>query len=290
MQDSVVDALLVAAPALGSVSRGELWSTLSGLLASARTAWPQVQVSDEDFATHLGRHADPSTGLAGIRASDLYLAYACSRGDVAAIGAFEELTFSEIDRAGASARASLDTITETKAHLRQLMFVGIDGRPAATRDFTGRGDLRGWVRVSALRHILRLQGRAKREVALEDEDLLAALSPAEDPELAYIRDLYRGAFTQAFRDAVAALGQREKSLLRYQLIEGLSIDDIGALHGVHRSTAARWVAAARDALGDHTRRLLGEQLGARSDEIESIIRLVQSRIDVSVERLFSAPE
>jgi len=109
-----------------------------------------------------------------------------------------------------------------------------------------------------------------------------------DPELDYLRELYRDAFADAIRAAVAMLSQRDKSLLRYQLAEGLTIDVIAAIHGVHRATAALWVAAARDTLVEPARRILAERLGASTQEVESIIRLVRSRIDVSLERWIAA--
>ena len=73
-------------------------------------------------------------------------------------------------------------------------------------------------------------------------------------------------------------------LLRYQLIDGLTIDEIGALSRVHRATAARWLATIRDGLVERTRELLGEALGVDSVEAASIVRMVQSQLDVSVIR------
>jgi len=54
---------------------------------------------------------------------------------------------------------------------------------------------------------------------------------------------------------------RERNLLRYQVLDRLGIDHIGALHGVHRVTAARWIAHARRALIEGVRRRLQDRLG-----------------------------
>lgn len=270
--------------------RGALGAALSAHVASARQAWPGLTVDPAGFVAHLaarlGVEATP-TQLAQVRAGDVYLALACASGDPAAIAIFETTYFGEIDRAAGRTGATPDMVAEVKARLRRVLFVSEAHRRAATGEYAGRGDLRGWVRVSALRELILLVGRARREVPLDDNQLLATLSPADDPELAYIRDLYRASFADAFRRAVAELDARGKSLLRYQLVEGLSIDDIGALHGVHRATAARWLVAAREAIAAGTRRHLGAQLGIAGDELESLIRLVQSRLDVSVERLLT---
>jgi len=268
--------------------RAALATQLRGALGAAEAAWPGLALAPARYAAHLaarlGTDASPDA-LVAMRTSDVYLALACAGGDAAAIAAFEAGYFGEIDRAGTRTGATADQIAEVKARLRRVLFVTDGPRPAATAEFAGRGDLRGWVRVTALRDLILLVGRARREVAYTDEHLLDALSPADDPELGYIRELYRAAFEAAFRAAVAALPSRAKSLLRYQLVDGLSIDDIGALHGVHRATAARWLAAARDQIAADTRAHLAARVGMRSDEIDSIIRLVRSRLDVSVERL-----
>jgi RNA polymerase sigma-70 factor (ECF subfamily) len=65
----------------------------------------------------------------------------------------------------------------------------------------------------------------------------------------------------------------------------LNVDEIGSLYDVHRATAARWVAAARERLGTRIRDELAAQLKIDVAEVDSIVRLVQSRIDVSLERV-----
>lgn len=268
--------------------RDALGAALTAAVADARVAWPDVALAPDAFVAHLagrlGADASPDA-LAATRVTDVYLALGCAGGDAAAIAAFEASYFGEIDRAGTRTGATADMVAEVKGRLRRVLFVADGDRPAATAEFAGRGDLRGWVRITALRDLILLLGRARRELPLSDDNLLDALSPAEDPELGYIRDLYREHFAAAFRDAVGALEPRDKSLLRYQLVDGLTIDDIGALYGVHRATAARWLAAAREAIATATRELLAARMGMASEEIDSIIRLVRSRLDVSFERL-----
>jgi RNA polymerase sigma-70 factor (ECF subfamily) len=70
-------------------------------------------------------------------------------------------------------------------------------------------------------------------------------------------------------------------VLRYQLVDGWSIDRVGELYGVHRATAARWITTARDELGALIRTEVGTQLGITPTEVDSIIRLVQTRLEIS---------
>ena len=65
----------------------------------------------------------------------------------------------------------------------------------------------------------------------------------------------------------------------------MNIEQIGALYGVHRATVARWIASAREGIAGTTRRLLAERLGMPALEIESLVRLCQSRLDVGFSAL-----
>jgi len=265
---------------------------VSGLLAThheaGSNAWPEVEVTPEDLARHLARHMPPGGGaaeLAALRGADLYLACACASGDQGAMLVFERTYFGEVDAAAARLRAGTALAVEVKQMLRNILFVADGPRPAAIADYAGRGDLRGWIRVTAVRELQRLLVKDRREVRLDDEAFLDVLSPAQDPELAWLRDRYRTELAESVRVALATTPARERSLLRYQLIDGLSIDQIGALHGVHRATAARWLAHARAAILERARAELMRRLGAAAEEIDSIIRLVHSRLDVSAERI-----
>src|SRR5262249_18742346 len=92
-----------------------------------------------------------------------------------------------------------DATAEIKQDIRRCVLVGTAG-PGQIVDFTGRGSLRSWVHVIAARQALRRRRRARREVALEDDDLLRLVACAS-PELEHQKACYREAFKQAFRDA-----------------------------------------------------------------------------------------
>src|SRR5437773_409477 len=77
-----------------------------------------------------------------------------------------------------------------------------------------------------------------------DEGLSRLPSPAADPELAFLKLQHRQDFKEAFGEAMATLDQRQKNVLLMNLVQGLSIDEVGRVYSVHRATAARWVSAA----------------------------------------------
>lgn len=107
----------------------------------------------------------------------------------------------------------------------------------------------------------------------------------DDPELAMLRDRYRDDVRCAFADAFAGLTEQQRNLLRQYHIDELTIDQLGALHGINRATAARWIAAARRTLLVAMRRWLVDQLGITRHEVDSIVRLVRSQLDVSVREI-----
>jgi RNA polymerase sigma-70 factor, ECF subfamily len=81
-----------------------------------------------------------------------------------------------------------------------------------------------------------------------------------------------------------------RAVLRAHAVNGLSIDQIGALYQVHRATAARWVQHAKVSLLDALRAALKERLGVEGAACDSIVALVQSRIDLSMPRVFAEEE
>lgn len=262
-----------------------LEATLAHLYETARRAYPEVTVARSTFAAELTRrlhgHATAEQ-LTRLRVDHVYLAIACVAGDDAAIRRFERDFLDDLDT---RLRARREQIDEVRGHLRRVLFVDEPGRTASLAAYSGRGDLGSFVRVIATRELGRILDKGRREVGVGDDAVLDLLSPMDDPELDYLRDRYRADVDAAMRVAIATLGAESRALLRYSLVDGWNVDRIGALYGIHRATAARRVAAAREELGAAIRRELAARLAITVDDVDSIVRLVQSRIDVSLERL-----
>lgn len=253
------------------------------LVAAGRSAWPGIDVDRDVYAAFVDeRLGEAAAAPAGRdRAVELYLTCACAAGDVAAIARFERAFFTEIDEAARRARAGEAVAADARQELARSLFTG---EKPAIGTFRGRGDLRGWMRVTAMHQVLKLLKRQNRDVLVDDERFLDAMCPPQDPELGHLRAHFRAPLITAFHRAIASLTDEQRSLLRRQL-DGITIDRLAAERGVHRATAARWLADARRAVRDATRRELAALIGAGNAEADSIIRLASSRLDVSLERL-----
>jgi len=267
---------------------GGLATTLAELRDHARAAYPDIAVDPDVFAAELARRlgtAATPDQLARVHADHVHLAIACAAGDAAAIRRFEADFLDEVDASASRLRATKDQADEVRSYMRRILFVTDPGRPSAASEFSGRGDLRSYLRVIATRELVRVINKGRREVAIPDDSLLDKLSPASSPALGHLRDLYRDDVNAAIRAALASLDEDARALLRYSVIDGWTVARIGALYGIHRATAARRIQAARDELGTAIRTELAKRLSISIDEVDSVVRLVQSRIELSLERL-----
>jgi RNA polymerase sigma-70 factor (ECF subfamily) len=158
------------------------------------------------------------------------------------------------------------------------------GNPPRIRQYAGRGPLRTWLRMAATRQALNFREEERvRSRSVDELDELAR--PVLDPELRLVKAEAHGHFKAAFAAALSELEATEQNVLRLQILDGLSIDEIGRVYGVHRATAARWLVKARERLLERTKTLLHERLADDSLEVNSLIRMVESQMDVSLIRL-----
>lgn len=253
---------------------------------AGRAAWPTVVLDRATFATYLTQHGRETTKYP----ADVYLAAACLANDREALAVFDR----DVVAAARGAVRSIDPndafIDEACQRLRTSLLVGSgDGGRPRIADYAGRGPLRAWVGVAAVRTALmirRSQLRA-REVPVDDEDWSGALAliSTGNPELDLLKRQYADAFGSALRDAVAALEPRARAVLRMSFVDALSIDEIGQVYAVHRATAARWIQRACDSVFAQTRELLGERLSLSPTELDRVTALVRSQLDVSLSQL-----
>jgi RNA polymerase sigma-70 factor (ECF subfamily) len=271
----------------------ELETLLPEILAQAQNAHPELSLPIGGFLDYLGeRISDPDSvceELPRLLAADLYLAYGCSLGDPASLARFalkvEPRVWQALARIEAD-RPALEDIWQTVKG--RILVPGPDG-PAGIVGYAGRGRLASWVQVTAMRAAFRALGKQRVEKPLEEHLLGLLASPGEDPERAYLKSLCRSEATSAVAEAVRELSPRERNLLRHHLLDQLSIDRIGALYHVHRSTAARWVERAKAKVVRGTRAALTDQMDIGDSEYESVLNLVRSELGPVLGEILAAP-
>ncbi len=273
----------------------DLARRLWNLVAEGRAAWPDLVLEPRVLvafvAARLEAEGDPTEALEGLRASDLYIACACTTGSSDAINAFDRHYMKEVDIALARMRVGPSRTADVKQLVRQRLFVGADGVSGKIGEYAGRGDLRRWVRSVAVRTCLNDLRKGKREIITDDDHLIAQQAmPGDDPEVAYMKRTYAHEFKEAFGQALAGLGPREQTLLRYHHVDGLNIDEIGAIYRVHRVTGFRWLEKAKEQLVKRTLELLRARLKLTSKELDSVLRMIRSQIHLSLVRHLGGPD
>lgn len=262
------------------------------------TAWqqcrarrPDVDVPLARFRAYLDAHrpADvtPDDQLATWCLDDIYLVCGCLAGVPAAIAAVDRDLVPIIDAHLASWETAV--VDETRQRLRTMLLVDHAGRGPLLAQYGGRGALRRWVRVVAAREAGKTRRADLAATPVDDDALFDALAPADDPALAVVKRDAAAAFKAAFAPALAALDRRARAVLRLHVLDGLSIDEIAPMYAVHRATVARWITGAKDDVLERTRRQLMRDLRLDAGEVDSLIRLVQSRIELAPDVLATTP-
>jgi RNA polymerase sigma-70 factor (ECF subfamily) len=258
---------------------------LNALCDQACHAHPEVERDDAGWLSHLASQlrgpAWPKE-LDALHAADLFLAWSCARGQPAAVRKLDAILVALATAVLRRRNYPPDMIDEVTQQVRSRLLVAATGKPKVLED-SGRGELASWLGAVTLRTALNV--RRSQPATSEDEEALVDLIGETHPEMAYLKEKYLQDFRSALAEAAAALSARDRVLLRQFAIDGLSVAELGALYGVHRVTAFRWLGEARRALAEAARAALGRRLRLNPEEISSIIRLVRSRLDLSLRAL-----
>ncbi len=256
------------------------------MIDRARAAWPELELDEMGFAAHVERCLADGGDAAALHAGDLWLAYGCVVGNDDAVGAFDREVLSQVGVLLGRMQPTPQLVDEVRQVLREKLLVAQPGAPPRIADYAGRGPLVAWVRVAAVRAALDLlrAGRARAGADVEPDDL-AGDPDQSSPELDYLKERYRPQFKAAFQEALRGLDTEQRNVLRLHVVEGLNIDEIGALFKVHRSTVARWIASARQAVLAGARHRLRDELGLSAGEFDSLAGVVRSQLDLSVQKI-----
>jgi len=263
------------------------------LCAAAHRELPEIAgaIDDRELVSTLAARA-PDRDVIGYlercHAGELALAIAASRGDPAAIAAIERDHRGVIDATCGRFASPAHSAADLRQILREKLYVAPSGGRPRIADYAGQGRLDSWLRITAVRLFLDLGKRKDRAREAPTADGVLAMPDPGDLSLEVIKAEYRAAVDQAMRDAAARLDLADRHLLHQHFVAGLSIDQLGVALGIHRATAARRLIRAREALVADTRALLAARLQLSSEELDDVIGMVLSRLDVSLPGLFGA--
>jgi RNA polymerase sigma-70 factor, ECF subfamily len=257
-------------------------AALAAAADRAAAAHPAITADPAGFTRHLavalGDPPDP-IALAELHVGDLHVAYACCAGDPAAIG--------ELERALAPVRDHLirrgndaALVDDALQAVRYRLLVATPQREAKLATYRGRGTLGGWLRVVALRQLRALA--PARAAAADPTPRLVDTAAGADAALGVLVRTHGPLIRRMFRDALRTLDDRQRDLLRLEVLDQVPHQRIAELHGVHRTTALRWIEEARQALAREVRRRLKRELALGDDSAESLLRTLADQVELSL--------
>ena len=246
------------------------------LVDEALAAWPDLKIDRDALATAI--EGLPSKNVE--RAAELALGLACASGDPTALMILERTYLSALPRQIAHMKLDADTVDEVVQEVRRKLLVG---DPPKIGEYAGKGSLRGLLKVTATRTAISLIRKTGR-VAPGDDPVIDA-SQSHDLEASYLKREYRGVFRDAFEQAIRGLESHERNLLRLHFLGKVTLEQLATMYGVHRATIVRRIAAVRESLEKETRGTMRATLKLDARELDSVMELIRSRLDVSVERM-----
>jgi RNA polymerase sigma-70 factor, ECF subfamily len=256
---------------------------LSSRLREAVQAFPGIRLEGRDFAGYLDEKLATSgaspAALETLHVADLYLAWACARGDSAALAIFDR---EHLVRVRALARGTDPAELEQLVRVRLL--IPEAGARARIEQYSGRGPLAAWVRMVAARLAIDLARSA--HPASADSEML----PGEaliDPELDYMKARYTKALNAALERALSALPSKQRALLKLCYVDAATPAAIARMYAVSPRTAQRWLLEARDQVLESTREQLASELAVRPVELDSLLELMKSRMHVTLQRVLA---
>jgi RNA polymerase sigma-70 factor, ECF subfamily len=289
--DEVFEAFAAAIPTSPpdvAAVRPQVEAAIEAAVRDGAERWPEVVVDPRALAAAMARSLvggwDTLEMLSELHAADLYLAQACASGDPRAIAAFERTYTTTIASALSSLRLAGDVGADVAQDVREKLFVGAPGKIAT---YSGRAALGSWLRTIVTRTAVESL-RRRSDSTLDDETMEALPSPEDTPDERYFRATYHSEFKAAFDAAIASLTAQQRDLLRLRFVDGRALDAIGELYGVHKSTAFRWLEEASTLLTKRAHNAFQQRTRATPSEMRSIVRVLETNIELSLQRLLGA--
>jgi RNA polymerase sigma-70 factor (ECF subfamily) len=274
---------------VGSGGAGEppaLELRLGAWMERVDAALPGVVVPHEALVRQMALRAgaDGLDALEDEGVIELALACACTNADRRALAIVEARYMSVVAPALAHMRLDAATVDDVAQAVRDKLLVADAGEEIKLLRYAGRGTLHGLVKVTAVRTAISLL-RKQGGVAPSSDDFERLAEPTDDPELHFLKTRYRQAFKRAFAKAVGMLEGRERNVLRLHHMGGMTLEQVGRMYGIDRSTVVRLLQKVRGKLFTNTCTALREELAIAPTELDGVLELIRSRFEVSLGRL-----
>lgn len=245
------------------------------LYALGRRAWPTLALDVERFGAWLAPRLGPEVDIAKLAAADLYLACACLLGVAGAAEAFVSGPLAATERHVSGILKTPEARQELLQDMSVLLLAtGNDGAPPRLSQYSGRGPLAVWLRMTATRRALNV-GRGKTKLVDYDDATFERVADA-DPELSALRRRHKAEIGAIFQEATAATSREERLLLRLHYVQGSTLNELAVLFRTSRSSLHRRIESARAALLERIGTLVRQRMRIDESQQGSMLRIFES--------------
>ena len=119
------------------------------------------------------------------------------------------------------------------------------------------------------------------EIPTPDEAFANAGGRGDDPELELIKAEYGARFKRAIEEGLRALPEESRRDVRRYYFEAMGVEAMAEADGVAASTISRRLAKARALLLKETRAILERKLAVSAKELDSILRLIRTQLEIT---------
>lgn len=268
----------VPGPAAGEPAAAELFPVLE----LVRARWPRVPIEVAGFAGYAQQRGVDLAALSKEIAADFYLAFACAKQLGGAIETFHGVFGARLGALGRRFGESQAFGDEVTQRVFEKLFVSNGDESPGITQYRAEAPLSAWVNTVARRIAFR-QVKSARPERLLDEGLLAQeISEVCDQELHFLREQHREVVREALACALRRMPPREKRFLKMNLVAGISMDRIGKIYGISQSSVSRKIQRAITNVVAEAKAEACEKLRVSSGEVDSIFKLIQSCIDLTL--------
>jgi RNA polymerase sigma-70 factor (ECF subfamily) len=272
-----------AQPSVTEPTRVPSEQSVEAAFERGRRAWPSVTIKRAIFDGQV-RALDVRDAGLEVWATDFYLACAAGERDREAIRIIDELFIARLARRIRKLGANVQDASDVLQIVRERLFTGVGPR---IRAYNGNGPLAQWIKVVAIRTAVDRHRAESSASSVASDAPTGSASTSPGIEEALFKARYRAEFTSALRQEIRRLSQRDRTVLRLHLVEGISLEAIASARGVHRVTVARWVWNAGEILLEGLRRHFSERFGMVPSECDSLARLVGSQLSLGLGSLLA---
>lgn len=240
-------------------------------LARGRAAWPEVCVDETAYRTRLEAALGHGGAADAVGVEDLYLVTALEAGDEPAWSCFHRTYRPWVVQALRRVVRDAAEREEIADEVLAGLYLPRDGAPGIPLNtFSGRGALKGWVQVTAVRRVYRRARERARDGTPQPLVDGADVGVASGPEDAAVERELRDVLCATLAEVLESLPASDRTILDLRYVRGFQLKELGKWYGQDKSTVSKRLKALAEKIRGEIRRRLAARGAVRIEDFDGV--------------------